>query len=199
MPHGASLRSAGGWAGTTERTRRCRGMNRWWQRGLIYQIYPRSFMDSNGDGIGDLPGILSRLDYPTSLGADAIWLSPIYPSPMRDFGYDVSDYTDVHPIFGTLADCDRLVDETHRRGLKLILDYVPNHTSDQHPWFIESRASRQSAKRDWYIWRDPGPDDGPPNNWLSHFGGSGWDLDSNTGQYYFHSFLTSQPDLNWRN
>jgi alpha-glucosidase len=174
-------------------------MDRWWQRGLIYQIYPRSFMDSNGDGIGDLPGILSRLDYPTSLGADAIWLSPIYPSPMRDFGYDVSDYTDVHPIFGTLGDFDRLVDETHRRGLKLILDYVPNHTSDQHPWFIESRTSRQSAKRDWYIWHDPGADGGPPNNWLSHFGGSGWELDSNTGQYYFHSFLVSQPDLNWRN
>jgi alpha-glucosidase len=174
-------------------------MRSWWQRGIIYQIYPRSFLDSNGDGIGDLPGIIARLDYPAALGVDAIWLSPIYPSPMRDFGYDVCDYTGIHPIFGTLEDFDRLVDETHRRGLKLILDYVPNHTSDQHPWFLDSRSSRTAAQRDWYIWRDPAPDGGPPNNWLSHFGGSGWELDSNTGQYYFHSFLAAQPDLNWRN
>jgi alpha-glucosidase len=174
-------------------------MKSWWQRGVIYQIYPRSFGDSNGDGVGDLRGILSRLDYPTALGADAIWLSPIYPSPMRDFGYDISDYTDVHPLFGTLEDFDELVDEAHLRGLKVILDYVPNHTSDEHPWFIESRRSRDSAKRDWYIWRDPAPGGGPPNNWLSHFGGSGWQLDAQTGQYYLHSFLTAQPDLNWRN
>jgi alpha-glucosidase len=179
--------------------RRCSQMKSWWQRGIIYQIYPRSFLDSNGDGVGDLPGIISRLDYLTALGADAAWFSPIYPSPMRDFGYDVSNYTDVHPLFGTLNDFDRLVDEAHRRGLKLILDYVPNHTSDQHPWFIESRASRTNAKRDWYLWRDPAPDGGPPNNWLSHFGGSGWQLDSNTGQYYYHAFLAEQPDLNWRN
>jgi len=174
-------------------------MKTWWQRGIIYQIYPRSFLDTDGNGVGDLRGIISRLDYPAALGVDAIWLSPIYPSPMHDFGYDVSDCTDVHPLFGTLEDFDRLVDETHRRGLKLILDYVPNHTSDQHPWFIESRSSRHNAKRDWYIWRDPAPDAGPPNNWLSHFGGSGWQLDTNTGQYYYHSFLPEQPDLNWRN
>lgn len=174
-------------------------MKRWWQRGIIYQIYPRSFQDSNGDGIGDLPGIMARLDYLADLGVDAIWLCPIYPSPMRDFGYDICDYTDVAPVFGTLADLDRLLDETHRRGLKLILDYVPNHTSDQHPWFIDSRSSRLSARREWYIWHDPAPDGGPPNNWLSHFGGSAWELDANTGQYYLHSFLAAQPDLNWRN
>jgi alpha-glucosidase len=174
-------------------------MKNWWQRGVIYQIYPRSFLDTDADGVGDLRGIISRLDYPAALGVDAVWLSPIYPSPMCDFGYDVSDYTNVHPLFGTLDDFDRLVDETHRRGLKLILDYVPNHTSDQHPWFIESRSSRHNAKRDWYIWRDPAPNAGPPNNWLSHFGGNGWQLDPNTGQYYFHSFLAAQPDLNWRN
>jgi alpha-glucosidase len=174
-------------------------MRSWWQRGIIYQIYPRSFVDSDGNGVGDLRGIVSRLDYPAALGVDAIWLSPIYPSPMRDFGYDVSDYTDVHPLFGTLDDFDELVDETHRRGMKLILDFVPNHTSDQHPWFIDSRSSRSAARRDWYIWHDPGPDGGPPNNWRSHFGGRGWTLDSHTGQYYLHSFLASQPDLNWRN
>jgi alpha-glucosidase len=171
----------------------------WWQRGVIYQIYPRSFLDSDGNGVGDLRGIIHRIDYPAALGADAIWLSPIYPSPMRDFGYDVSDYTAIHPLFGTLEDFDQLIDETHRRGLKLILDYVPNHTSDQHAWFLESRASRQNARRDWYLWRDPAPEGGPPNNWLSNFGGSGWELDPTTGQYYYHSFLSAQPDLNWRN
>jgi len=171
----------------------------WWQRGIVYQIYPRSFQDTNGDGIGDLQGIIDRLDYAAALGVDAIWLSPIHPSPMRDFGYDVSDYTDVHPIFGTLDDLDRLVDQTHRRGMKLILDFVPNHTSDEHPWFIESRSGRTSSRRDWYIWRDPAPDGGPPNNWLSHFGGSAWEFDSNTAQYYYHAFLAEQPDLNWRN
>jgi alpha-glucosidase len=144
----------------------------WWQRGVIYQIYPRSFMDSNGDGVGDLPGIISKLDYLQWLGVDAVWISPIFPSPMADFGYDVSDYTDIHPLFGTLADFDRLIAEAHRRSLKVILDYVPNHTSDQHPWFVASRSSRHHPKRDWYIWRDPAPDGGPPNNWRSVFGGS---------------------------
>ena len=154
----------------------------WWQRGIVYQIYPRSFQDSNGDGIGDLPGITSRLDYVRWLGVDAIWISPIYPSPMADFGYDVADYCDVHPMFGSLADFDELVSEAHARGLKVLLDFVPNHTSDQHAWFRESRSSRTNPKRDWYIWRDPAPDGGPPNNWLSNFGGSGWELDEATGE-----------------
>jgi alpha-glucosidase len=172
--------------------------HRWWQRGVIYQIYPRSFLDTNGDGTGDLPGITRRLDYLVDLGIDAIWISPIFPSPMADFGYDVADYTDVDPIFGTLADLDALVAAAHERGLKLLLDYVPNHTSDRHPWFIESRASRENPKRDWYLWRDPAPDGGPPNNWLSTFGGSAWELDPTTGQYYYHAYLKEQPDLNWR-
>lgn len=171
----------------------------WWQRGIIYQIYPRSFMDSNGDGIGDLRGITSKLDYLKWLGVDAIWISPIFPSPMADFGYDVSNYIDIHPMFGSLADFDELLAAAHARGLKVLLDFVPNHTSDQHPWFIESRAARDNAKRDWYIWHDPAPDGGPPNNWLSVFGGSGWELDRQTGQYYYHAFLKEQPDLNWRN
>jgi alpha-glucosidase len=171
---------------------------RWWQHGVIYQIYPRSFADSNGDGIGALPGIIQRLDYLEWLGIDAIWLSPIYPSPMVDFGYDVSDYTNIHPIFGTLEDLDQLLDAAHRRRLRVILDFVPNHTSDQHPWFLESRSSRSNSKRDWYIWRDPGPDGGPPNNWLSTFGGSAWEWDAKTQQYYYHAYLTAQPDLNWR-
>ena len=149
----------------------------WWQRGIIYQIYPRSFMDSDGDGVGDLPGITARLDYLRWLGVDALWLSPIFPSPMADFGYDVSDYTGIHPLFGTLDDFDRLAREAHARGLKVILDYVPNHTSDEHPWFVESRSSRDNPKRDWYVWRDPAPDGGPPNNWLSTFGGPAWTLD----------------------
>jgi alpha-glucosidase len=170
----------------------------WWQQGIIYQIYPRSFMDRNGDGVGDLPGIVSRLDYLQWLGIDAIWISPIFPSPMADFGYDVSDYTGIHPLFGTLADFDRLVAEAHRRDLKVILDYVPNHSSDQHPWFLESRASRYNPKRDWYIWRDPAPGGGPPNNWLSVFGGSAWEWQGTTGQYYYHAYLKEQPDLNWR-
>jgi len=171
----------------------------WWQRAVVYQVYPRSFMDSNGDGVGDLAGVLSRLDYLRWLGVDAIWLSPIYPSPMKDFGYDVADYTGVHPLFGSLEDFDRLVAAAHARELKVILDFVPNHTSDQHPWFRESRSSRSNAKRDWYLWRDPAPGGGPPNNWLSCFGGSGWQLDAQTGQYYYHAFLPEQPDLNWRN
>jgi alpha-glucosidase len=171
----------------------------WWQRGIIYQVYPRSFQDSNGDGVGDLPGVISRLDYLQWLGVDAVWLSPIYPSPMADFGYDISDYTDIHPLFGTLSDFDRLVAEAHRRGLKVVLDFVPNHTSDRHPWFVESRSARDAAKRNWYIWRNPGKGGGPPNNWLSNFGGSAWELDPGTGQYYYHAFLKEQPDLNWRN
>lgn len=171
----------------------------WWQRGVIYQVYPRSFMDSNGDGIGDLSGIRSRLDYLKWLGVDAIWISPIYPSPMADFGYDISDYTGIDPVFGTMEDFDALLEETHRQGLKMILDLVPNHTSEEHPWFIESRSSRYNPKRDWYIWRDPRPGGGPPNNWLSTFGGSAWELDEETGQYYYHAFLKEQPDLNWRN
>ncbi len=170
----------------------------WWQRGVIYQIYPRSFQDCDGDGIGDLGGILQRLDYCASFGVDALWLSPIYPSPMADFGYDISDYTDIHPIFGTLAEFDRLLAEIKRRGMKLLLDYVPNHTSEEHPWFRASRSGGGNAKRDWYLWHDPAPDGGPPNNWLSHFGGSAWEWDAHTGQYYYHSFLKNQPDLNWR-
>jgi len=175
------------------------GAYKWWQRGTIYQIYPRSFMDSNGDGVGDLQGIIGRLDYLRWLGVDAIWISPIYPSPMKDFGYDVSDYVGVNPLFGTLDDFDRLVSEAHRRDLRIILDFVPNHSSDQHAWFVESRSSRDNAKRDWYIWHDPAPDGGPPNNWLSCFGGSAWEYDDATKQYYYHAFLKEQPDLNWRN
>lgn len=171
----------------------------WWQTGVIYQVYPRSFQDTDGDGIGDLPGITSRLDHLAWLGVDALWLSPIFPSPMADFGYDVSDYTDVHPMFGTLADLDRLIEEAHRLGLRVLLDLVANHTSEEHRWFVESRASRANARRDWYIWRDPAPDGGPPTNWISEFGGSAWTLDPATGQYYLHSYLREQPDLNWRN
>ena len=171
----------------------------WWQKGVIYQIYPRSFQDSNGDGIGDLRGIQSRLDDLVELGIDAIWISPIYPSPMADFGYDVADYTGVDPRFGTLEDFDALLKAAHDRGLKLLLDFVPNHSSDQHPWFLESRSSRDNPRRDWYIWRDPGPNGGPPNNWISDFGGSAWQWDEATGQYYYHAFLKEQPDLNWRN
>lgn len=171
----------------------------WWQRGVVYQVYPLSFKDSNGDGMGDLAGVRSRLDYLAWLGVDAVWLSPFYPSPMADFGYDVVDYQQVDPRFGDLDEFDALLAEAHRLGLRVILDFIPNHTSAQHPWFIESRSSRASAKRDWYIWRDPAPDGGPPSNWLSEFGGSAWQLDVATGQYYYHAFLSEQPDLNWRN
>lgn len=172
---------------------------RWWQRGVVYQVYPRSFLDSNGDGVGDLPGLTRKLGYLQWLGVDAVWISPIFPSPMVDFGYDISDYTGIEPVFGTLADFDRMLAEAHRRGLKVLLDYVPNHTSDQHPWFQESRSSRDNPKRDWYIWRDPAPDGGPPNNWFSNFGIPAWTLDEATGQYYYHAYLREQPDLNWRN
>jgi alpha-glucosidase len=171
----------------------------WWKSGIVYQIYPRSFQDSNADGIGDLEGIRSRLDYLVRLGVDAIWLSPFYPSPMADFGYDIADYCDVDPQFGSLADFDALLADAHGRGLKLIIDLVPNHTSDRHPWFVESRSSRTSPKRDWYLWRDPDAKGGLPNNWLSSFGGPAWTFDEATGQYYYHAFLAQQPDLNWRN
>jgi len=171
----------------------------WWQTAVMYQIYPRSFQDDNGDGIGDLRGIRRRLPYLCDLGIDAVWISPIFPSPMADFGYDVSDYTGIDPLFGTLRELDALLAAAHADELKILLDLVPNHTSDRHPWFQESRVSRQSPRRDWYIWRDPAPDGGPPNNWRSAFGGSAWELDPRTGQYYYHAFLAAQPDLNWRN
>lgn len=171
----------------------------WWQKEVIYQIYPRSFKDSSGNGVGDLQGIVGKLDYLKDLGVKGVWISPIYPSPMADFGYDVSDYTGIHPLFGTMEDFDELVSEIHKRDLKLILDFVPNHSSDQHPWFRESRKSRDNPKRDWYIWKDPKPDGSRPNNWLSEFGGPGWEFDKTTGQYYYHAFLKEQPDLNWRN
>jgi alpha-glucosidase len=171
----------------------------WWQTGVIYHIYPRSFQDTNGDGVGDLNGIARRLEYLAGLGVDAIWISPIYPSPMADFGYDVTDYCGVDSRFGTLADFDDLLAQAHARGLKILLDFVPNHSSDRHPWFIESRSSRDNPKRNWYIWRDPAPDGGPPNNWISDFSGSAWEWDDVSGQYYYHAFLKEQADLNWRN
>lgn len=171
----------------------------WWRAGVLYQIYPRSFRDSDGDGIGDLLGIVERLDHLVGLGIDGLWISPIYDSPMVDFGYDITDHCAIHPMFGTLDDFDRLVEAVHAHGMKLILDFVPCHTSDRHPWFLDSRRSRDAEKRDWYLWRDPAPDGGPPNNWLSEFGGSAWTWDEATGQYYCHAHLGAQPDLNWRN
>ncbi len=172
----------------------------WWQHAVIYQVYPRSFQDTNGDGIGDLNGVLHRLDYLSeTLGVDAIWLSPFYPSPDADFGYDITDFKAVDPRLGTLETFDALLREIHARRMKLIVDLVVAYTSDQHPWFIESRRSRQSAKRDWYMWASPRQSGAPPNNWQSAFGGSGWELDATTGQYYYHSFTKHQPDLNWRN
>jgi alpha-glucosidase len=171
----------------------------WWKSAVLYQIYPRSFQDSDADGVGDLRGIIERLPYLVGLGVDALWLSPIFASPMADFGYDISDYTAIDPLFGSMADFDALLHEAHARGLKVLLDFVPNHTSIAHSWFKESRASRDSPKREWYIWRDGAPGGGPPNNWLSEFGGSAWAYDETTGQYYYHAFLAAQPDLNWRN
>jgi len=172
---------------------------RWWQTAVVYEIYPRSFSDSNEDGTGDLAGIIGRLDYLVWLGVDAIWIAPFYPSPMADFGYDVADYRDVDPLFGSLADVHSLVTAAHERGIRVLVDYVPNHTSDQHPWFVESRSSRSNPKRDWYTWRDAAPDGGQPNNWLSMFAGSSWEWDASTQQFYLHTFLAEQPDLNWRN
>jgi alpha-glucosidase len=171
----------------------------WWQKGIIYQVYPASFMDSNGDGFGDLAGITDRLDYLHWLGVDALWISPIYPSPMVDLGYDISDYRNIHPAFGAMPDFDRLLGACHKRKMKLILDFVPNHTSDRHPWFQESRSSRDNPRRDWYIWRSPDAAGRPPNNWLSNFGEGAWEWDPATGQYYYHAFYRAQPDLNWRN
>lgn len=171
---------------------------RWWQQAVFYQIYPRSFADGNGDGIGDFPGMISRLDYLRDLGIDAIWLSPHYPSPFLDCGYDITDYTNVGPEYGSLADFTTFLHAAHARGIRVVLDLVLNHSSDQHPWFQESRSSRDNPKRDWYIWRD-GKNDGPPNNWASIFGGSAWEHDPLTDQYYYHVFLKEQPDLNWRN
>jgi alpha-glucosidase len=171
----------------------------WWRGATIYQIYPRSFADSNGDGIGDLAGITSRLDYVAELGVDAIWISPFFTSPMKDFGYDVADYCDVDPVFGTLADFDALVERTHALGLKLLIDQVYSHSSDLHAWFAESRSSRDNAKADWYVWADAKPDGSPPNNWQSVFGGPSWTWDARRGQFYMHNFLTSQPQLNCHN
>jgi len=170
----------------------------WWRHAVIYEVYPRSFQDANGDGIGDLRGITARLDYLKALGVDTIWLSPIFPSPQVDFGYDISNYTAIDPQYGTMADFENLVRKARKRGIGIMLDGVFNHTSDQHPWFQDSRSAKTSPKRDWYIWAD-GRDGGPPNNWRSGFGGSAWQLDLKTGQYYYHAFYVQQPDLNWRN
>jgi alpha-glucosidase len=173
--------------------------HQWWQHAVFYEIYPRSFADSNNDGIGDLNGITAKLDYLKGLGVDAIWITPCYPSPQVDFGYDVSDYENIDPMYGTLEDFDRLASEARKRGIRIIMDFVMNHTSDQHAWFKESRSSRTNPKRDWYIWRDGKGPNQPPNNWLSTFGGSAWKFDSTTGQWYYHFFYPEQPDLNWRN
>ena len=172
---------------------------KWWQTGIVYQIYPRSFMDSNNDGIGDINGITAKLDYLQEIGVNILWLSPFYPSPMHDFGYDISDYCNVNEIFGSLEDFDNFTREAHIRGFKVIIDLVPNHTSSEHEWFKESRNSLNNEKRDWYIWRDPASDGGPPNNWRSYFGGSAWKFDKKTKQYYLHLFVEQQPDLNYRN
>jgi alpha-glucosidase len=173
--------------------------HQWWQHAVFYELYPRSFEDSNGDGVGDLRGITSKLDYLKELGVDAIWISPCFPSPQVDFGYDVSDYENIDPMYGTLADFDNLASEAKKRGIRIVLDFVVNHTSDQHPWFLDSKSSRTAAHRDWYIWRDGKRPQQPPNNWVSLFGGSAWKFDATTGQYYYHYFYPQQPDLNWRN
>jgi len=167
----------------------------WWERGVVYEIYPRSFQDTDGDGVGDLRGVADRLPYLARLGIDAIWLTPFFASPMRDFGYDISDHCAIDPSFGTMDDFDALVAAAHDVGIKVVLDFVPNHTSDLHPWFQESRAARESPKRDWYLWRDGNP----PTNWISVFGGPAWEWDEATGQSYYHAYLPEQRDLNWRN
>ena len=177
----------------------------WWKSAVVYQIYPRSFADSNGDGIGDLRGIISKLDYLQTLGVDVLWLSPVYKSPQDDNGYDISDYEDIDPVFGTMADIDRLITEVHARGMKLVMDLVVNHTSDEHPWFLESRSSRHNPKRDWYWWRsardgfEPGSPGAEPTNWRAYFSGSAWEFDTTTGEYFLHQFTRRQPDLNWEN
>ena len=177
----------------------------WFSSAVVYQIYPRSFADSNGDGIGDLRGIIGRLDYLATLGVDVVWLSPIYPSPQDDAGYDISDYQDIEPVFGTLAQFDELLAGVHARGMKLIMDLVVNHTSDEHPWFVEARSSKDNPKRDWYWWRPardgtvPGEPGAEPNNWGSFFSGPAWEYDEATGEYYLHLFSRKQPDLNWEN
>lgn len=171
----------------------------WWQTGIIYQIYPRSYQDSNDDGIGDIPGIISRLDYLKDIGIQAIWMSPFYTSPMKDFGYDISDYQDINPMFGTMKDFDKLLKEAHNRDLKIIIDLVPNHTSDQHRWFLESKKSKDNPYRDYYIWKAPKKNGKEPNNWISYFGGPAWEFDEATGQYYMHQFVKEQPDLNYQN
>jgi alpha-glucosidase len=173
--------------------------NPWWKEAIIYQVYPRSYLDTNGDGVGDLPGITAKLDYIASLGVDIVWLSPFFKSPQKDFGYDIADYCDVDPMFGTLADFDTLVERAHRLGLKIMIDQVMSHTADNHPWFVESRSSRDNPKSDWYVWADPLADGNPPNNWLSVFGGSAWQWDTRRKQYYMHNFLVSQPQLNFHN
>lgn len=181
---------------TNRSDRRCE----WWRGAVFYQIYPLSFSDSDGDGYGDLEGIISKLDYlSTTLGVDSLWLSPFYRSPLKDWGYDISDHTDVDPIFGDLATARKLIDEAHSRGIRVIVDYVMNHSSDRHPWFLESRLSRVNPKRDWYVWRDSDADGGPPTNWVSVFSGPAWTFDDTTGQWYRHTYLPEQPDLNWRN
>ncbi len=176
-----------------------RGPSRWWEPAVGYEVYIRSFADSDGDGVGDLAGVLSRLDHLADLGIDIVWVTPIYPSPMHDHGYDVADYTGVAEVFGTTADLDSLVSACHERGMRLILDLVPNHSSSEHEWFRRSRSSRDDPYRDHYIWRDSAPDGGPPNNWVSHFGGRAWTYDEATGQWWLHLFLPEQPDLNWSN
>ncbi|QQS18735.1 hypothetical protein IPL68_01485 [Candidatus Saccharibacteria bacterium] len=178
-------------------------MKTWKDVNAIYQIYPRSFQDSNGDGVGDLKGIIQRLPYlkneVDSLGVDAVWFSPFFPSPMADFGYDVSDYCDIDPLFGSLDDFKELLEVAHSRDIKVMIDFVPNHSSSEHPWFLAARQSPDNPMRDYYVWRDAKPDGSPPNNWLSIFGGSAWEWDDTTGQYYLHTFLKEQPDLNWDN
>ena len=178
---------------------RVAGVPQWARDAVGYEVYIRSYADADGDGVGDLPGLLARLDHLVELGVDIVWVTPFYPSPMLDEGYDVADYTDIAPVYGSLADVDALVAAVHERGLRLIVDLVPNHSSSQHPWFRAARSSRSDPHRDYYLWRDPAPDGGPPNNWVSHFGGSAWTLDEGTGQYWLHLFLPEQPDLNWAN